>query len=76
MYSIAKNKLGEFFSLVSPSQIVLVDLDESNDIDICTDVIYLVEPSLYKINQLIMNDRNAFTKLKGKKVVLNNKLTC
>ena len=74
MYSIAKNKLGEFFSLVSPSQIVLVDLDESNDIDICTDVIYLVEPSLYKINQLIMNDRNAFTKLKGKKVVLNNNL--
>lgn len=74
MYSIGKNKLGEFFSLVSPNQIVLVDLDDSNDTDICTDIIYLVEPSLYKINQLVMNDRTAFNKLKGKKVVLNNNL--
>ena len=75
MYSISSNKLGEFFSTVTKNEIVLVDLnkDDKNN-KICTDIIYLIDPSLYRINQLMMKNKNAFNELKGKKVVLYNSL--
>lgn len=74
MYSIDKNKLGEFFSIAGNSEIVLVDLDSSDNLEICSDVIYLVDPSLFKINQLLFTKRNALANLKGKKVILTNSL--
>ena len=74
MYSISNSKMGEFFASMDKKEIILVDLDESNKMDFCTDVIYLVEPSLYRINQLMMGNRAAFNTLKGKKVILNNSL--
>lgn len=71
MYSISNSKLGEFFGTVNDSEIVLVDLGESKNFEFCTDVIYLVEPSLYRINQLMLMNRSIFNSLKGKKVILN-----
>lgn len=74
MYSISNSKMGEFFATMSKMKIILVDLADSNKADFCTDVIYLVEPSLYRINQLMMGNRAAFNMLKGKKVILSNSL--
>ena len=75
MISISNSKLGEFFSSLRNNEIVIVDLGDNNQkYDFCTDVIYLVEPSLYRVNQLMMIDRSAFNSLKGKKVVLNENL--
>lgn len=74
LYSIPNTKMGEFFSAFENTEIILVDLADSKSTDVCTDVIYLVDPSLYKINQLLMNNRGAFNSLKGKKVVLTNSL--
>lgn len=74
MYSISNSKMGEFFAAMSKMKIILVDLADSNKTDFCTDIIYLVEPSLYRINQLMMGNRAAFNMLKGKKVILNNSL--
>lgn len=74
MYSISSTKIGEFFSNVGGNEIVLVDLSNRDKIDFCSDVIYLVEPSLYRINQLMMKNRNIFNDLKSKKVILNNSL--
>ena len=34
-------------------------------------IIYLIEPGLIKLNKLIRQDRDAFEKLKDKKIVLN-----
>ena len=42
--------------------------------EICTDVIYLVEPSTLKLNKLMRRDREIFNKLKGKKIVLAKSL--
>ena len=49
---------------------VLVDLNDYPE-SICDDVIYLVEPSVLKLNKLIMRDRTAFERLKDKKVIIN-----
>lgn len=74
MYSISKNKLGEFFANNFSTEIILVDLGNSENTEICNDVIYLVEPSLYRINELLFTNRMAFNNLKGKKIILVNSL--
>ncbi len=50
--------------------VVLVDLNNYNE-SVCDETIYLVEPSVIKLNKLMMRDRQAFTRLKDKKVVIN-----
>ena len=74
MYSISSSRLGEFFSAFADMDIIIVDLADSKKLDACTDMIYLVDPSLYRVNQLMMENRTAFISLKGKKVILNNSL--
>lgn len=55
-------------------EIIIVDLNNSNLEDLCHEVIYLIEPSIIKLNKLMMIDRTSLTKLKDKKVVLNQSL--
>ncbi len=54
--------------------ILLVDIADYDDLTMCTDVIYLVEPSTIKLNKLIKTNRSIFNRLKHKKVVLNKSL--
>lgn len=54
--------------------ILLVDIADYDDFTMCTDVIYLVEPSTIKLNKLIKTNRSIFNRLKHKKVVLNKSL--
>ena len=56
------------------ADIVFIDLNDFGDLDICTDVIYLLEPSTIKLNRLMLKDREVFKKLKGKKIVLNKSM--
>lgn len=74
MYSISKDKVSNFFETFGKNEIVIVDVDDDSYKDFCSDIIYLVEPSLYRINQLMMGNRNIFNELKGKKVILNKSL--
>ena len=54
------------------SEVVLIDLnDYQGNFDFINEVIYLVEPSIIKLNMLMMNNRFAFRELQGKKVILN-----
>lgn len=55
-------------------EIIIVDLNRSNLDDLCHDVLYLVEPSVIKLNKLMMVDRQSLARLKDKKVVLNQSL--
>ena len=73
MYSIDSSKLGEFISN-TVFDILLLDLKENDNTNICNDVIYLVDPSIYMINKLMFNNKRAFDDLKGKKVILINSL--
>ena len=49
---------------------VIVDLNDYPD-SICDETLYLVEPSVLKLNKLMMRDKTAFDKIKDKKIVIN-----
>ena len=72
--SVAASELASELLKHRESSIILVDLNNSNNDDVCTDVIYLVEPSTLKLNKLMRRDRDIFNKLKGKKIVLAKSL--
>ncbi len=61
-YAIANNPEAE---------VILLDLNDSTQDNVCNEIIYLIEPGLIKLNKLIRKDREAFEKLKDKKIVLN-----
>lgn len=54
-------------------QVILVDLNKTEP-SICTDIIYLLEPSFIKLNKLMFRDRKVFERLKGKKIILSKSL--
>lgn len=54
--------------------IFLLDLNKSNKDYLCTDVLYLIEPSILKLNKLAMINPKVLNDIKGKKVVLNKSL--
>lgn len=58
----------------SSKDIVLLDLNSYGDTTICTDILYLIEPTTIKLNKMIMLDRKIFDKLIGKKIILNKSL--
>ena len=66
--------LPTFISSNSDNDVILVDLNEMEPTDSITEVIYLIEPGLIKLNKLIRQDSMIFDKLKGKKIVLNRSI--
>jgi hypothetical protein len=63
--------LPQFIANNSDVDVILVDLNERGSISCCTEVIYLIEPGLIKLNKLIRKDKRTFEKLRDKKIVLN-----
>lgn len=53
------------------NDVILIDLNDCNDVDVCTKVFYLVEPSTIMINKMIRKNRDVLNFLKDKNVVLN-----
>lgn len=53
--------------------IVLVDLNDMDD-SVCSEVYYLIEPSIIKINKIAKRDRNIFEKLRTKNVIINKSM--
>lgn len=70
LVSILKNELTNTLVKYESYDIILVDLNDANS-DECGDCIYLIEPSIIKINKLMRRDRIIFQKIKDRKVVLN-----
>ena len=65
------------FIYFNDKDIVLVDINSSKQAEsLCNEVLCLVEPSIIKLNKLMMLDRNAFAKIKkeDKKLILNKSL--
>ena len=52
--------------------IIIIDTNNSNKaIEVCDEVLYLVEPTTIKINKLVLSKPSIFNDLFDKKVVLN-----
>ena len=70
MVSTDKNSLATELLKAKNFNYVLVDLNDYDD-SVCDETIYLIEPSVIKLNKLMLRDRSIFSKLKNKKVVIN-----
>ena len=53
------------------SQVILIDANDHTNLDLCSDILYLFEPSIIKLNRLMVRDKRVFEKYKGNKIVLN-----
>lgn len=51
--------------------VILLDLNNYHDCSICHEIIYLIEPTILKINKLTAESTAFMIELKGKNVVLN-----
>ncbi len=74
MYSTSDEHIKEFLNNNKSANIILVDLNNSKNDYLCNDVIYLLEPSIIKLNKLLRYGPIALKNLKNKKVVLNKSL--
>lgn len=70
MISVEKQSLATELIKTRNFNFVLVDLNDYEE-PICDDVIYLLEPSVIKLNKLMLKDRTVFTRLKDRKIVIN-----
>lgn len=59
---------------VSNYHVILVDVNNSNEEEQCSEMLYLIEPSTIKLNKMVKADRNILEKIRGKKVILNKSL--
>ena len=73
MYSVNQNNLDAAVRRFDSAAYILVDLNNGNE-NICDEVIYLIEPSIIKLNKMMLIHRDIFDKLYGKKIVLNKSL--
>lgn len=73
MFSVNQANLAAAINKFGNASRILVDLN-SNDGELCDDVIYLMEPSTIKLNKMMLVNKDIFDKLYGKKLVLNKSL--
>ena len=74
MMSVSTDQIAGLLSKYSAAPVILVDLNDCNDDSFCTDVLYLIEPSIIKLNRLMKKNRNIFNKLQQKTIILNKSL--
>ncbi len=73
MYSVRELNLDMAIQKFYNANIILIDLN-NNPGEKCNQVIYLMEPSIIKLNKMITKNKNIFEKLGDKKIVLNKSM--
>lgn len=72
--TVKDDEINNIINKYNSIDISLLDLNKSNKDYLCTDVLYLVEPSILKLNKLAIINPKIINDIKGKKVVLNKSL--
>ncbi len=70
-------EIGNVIAKHNDKDVIVIDVNDSKQAEgLCTDVLYLIEPSIIKLNRLMFVDRSgsALKALKNKKVILNQSL--
>ena len=73
MYSINQNNLLAAINRFGSANYILVDINNGSE-ELCDEIIYLIEPSIIKLNKMMLVNKNIFEKLYGKRIVLNKSL--
>ena len=72
MISIQDNAVDMTIDKYGNQDVILIDLNNSkNAVKYCNEIIYLVEPTMIRINESMMIDPTIFNSLRDKKVILN-----
>ena len=74
MLSVDNNNLANELLKHKDVEVILIDLNKDGNMEVCNEVLYLIEPSTIKLNKLMLRNRHIFEELKGKKIVLNQSL--
>ena len=75
LISTTNNEVGNVVVQYNDKDVVIIDINDSVGAEsLCNEVLYLLEPSIIKLNKLMLVDRNALAKYKDKKIVLNQSL--
>lgn len=75
LYTATGTNIGNMISKYSDRDVILVDVNDSTEAEgLCDDIIYLIEPSVIKLNKLMFTMPNALKKIKDKKVILNQSI--
>lgn len=75
MFSVNSPEVGNLIAKYSDKDVILVDVNDSDQAEmLCHDIIYLVEPSIIKLNKLMFTHSDVFKKLRNKKIILNQSL--
>ena len=75
LISVNDNEIGTAVAKNSDKDVVIIDVNDSRQAEsLCHDMIYLIEPSIIKLNKMMVVDRNALNNLKNKKIVINQSL--
>lgn len=73
--SVLSKDLSKFLEKNNNKDVIIIDVNNSPiALSMAQAVIYLVEPSTIKLNELVSVKKNAFLELKDKKVILNKSL--
>lgn len=71
MISINENEILDTLNKLKDVDVILVDMNDTTDDDLCGNVLYLLEPSIIMLNKLVKEKGNVFEKLKGSRIILN-----
>lgn len=71
MVSTTSGELAKELMKKNNCDIVFVDLNDYEDVDICTEVYYLIEPSTIMVNRMVKRNKSVLEKLKNENVILN-----
>lgn len=75
LLSTSDNEVHNVLNSVRNNEVILVDINGSVAAEgLCSEVIYLIEPSIIKLNKLMVLNRKKLDKIKDKKVILNQSL--
>ncbi len=71
MLSIDQSEISNTIGRFQDADVILIDMNDTTDDDLCGNVLYLLEPSIIMLNKLVRRNKNIFSSLKGARIVLN-----
>jgi len=75
MFSVSSTEVGNMIAKHSDCDVILIDTNNNASVEaLCHEIIYLIEPSIIKLNYLMSIDGKILDSLKNKKVVLNQSM--
>jgi len=75
LISSTATEVGNTVAKYMDKDVIIIDINDCKQAEeICHEVIYLIEPSIIKINKLMLINSKVFGTLKNKKVILNQSL--